>query len=137
MELPIDFEKENLWQPQGYPKLAQLFERHPSTAIFRRFGFLNMMSLLRMQAKLMALEEKKVKNECKDADFTPGNINKLTRSFAKLEECATSQASQPSQASQTSQTSAIETLVQALDDAQNQLKVYSKESWKDREGFWC
>jgi len=44
------------WDPAGYPKLAHLFGRLPEVAVFRKFGPLNMMTLLSLQAKLVMLE---------------------------------------------------------------------------------
>lgn len=45
-------------QPQlrGYSKLAALMGSYPEAAIFRRFGTLNMLNLLRLQAELTDLE---------------------------------------------------------------------------------
>jgi len=43
-------------KPQGYPKLASLMGQHTETAIFRRFGQLNMFNLLSLQAELTDLE---------------------------------------------------------------------------------
>lgn len=40
----------------GYPKLARLMSLSSETAIFRRFGELNMLNLLRLQAELHDLE---------------------------------------------------------------------------------
>lgn len=41
---------------RGYPKLASLMGHHTETAIFRRFGQLNMLNLLSLQAELTDLE---------------------------------------------------------------------------------
>ena len=43
-------------KPRGYPKLAKLMGTHHETAIFRRFGELNMLNLLSLQAELTDLE---------------------------------------------------------------------------------
>ena len=43
-------------KPRGYAKLAKLMSSHYETAIFRRFGELNMVNLLSLQAELMDLE---------------------------------------------------------------------------------
>ena len=48
-------------QPQGYVKLAYLFGRYPDAAVFRRFGHLEMINLLSLQAKLVALDEEYTK----------------------------------------------------------------------------
>jgi hypothetical protein len=114
MPPPTFVQKDGIWQPQGYPKLAQLFERYPSTAIFRRFGFLNMMSLLSLQAELMGLE-RRLKEACRDADFAEGgDTNELTRSFEKLEE------------SRMSPTKEVRLLVQTMDEVQCKTRAYSK-----------
>lgn len=42
---------------RGYPKLADLMSTHPETAIFRRFGALTMLNVLRIQAELQDMEE--------------------------------------------------------------------------------
>ena len=44
--------------PAGYPKLAKRMGLVPETAVFRRFGFLNKLNILYMQAELKYLEEK-------------------------------------------------------------------------------
>jgi len=43
-------------RPPGYLKLASLMGHHTETAIFRRFGQLNMLNLLSLQAELTDLE---------------------------------------------------------------------------------
>ncbi|KAL9080511.1 MAG: hypothetical protein Q9157_000745 [Trypethelium eluteriae] len=52
--------------PAGYPKLGRLMSLIPETAIFRRFGFLNKLDLLYMQAELKDLEEKLIKVQRRD-----------------------------------------------------------------------
>jgi hypothetical protein len=42
----------------GYLKLAYLMALAPEVAIFRKFGLLNVLNLLRQQAELQDLEEK-------------------------------------------------------------------------------
>lgn len=58
----------------GYPKLAYMMSLDGETAIFRRFGELNMITLLRLQAELLDLER-----ELRDvrAEYTKGDITKL------------------------------------------------------------
>ena len=41
---------------RGYPKLAREMDRISEFAIFRRFEYLNMLNLLRLQAELVDLE---------------------------------------------------------------------------------
>ncbi|KAF2725246.1 hypothetical protein K431DRAFT_300152 [Polychaeton citri CBS 116435] len=42
--------------PRGYHRLADLMGHYPETAIFRRFGSLNMLNLLSLQAELIDLQ---------------------------------------------------------------------------------
>jgi hypothetical protein len=42
----------------GYPRLADLMGRHGEIAIFRKFGALNMLNLMSLQAELVELEDK-------------------------------------------------------------------------------
>jgi len=42
--------------PEGYTRLASFMGTHPESAILRRFGFLNAMNLLHLQAELTCLE---------------------------------------------------------------------------------
>lgn len=44
--------------PAGYPRLAALMGTHPEMTAFRRFGSLNALNLLYLQAELMSLEIK-------------------------------------------------------------------------------
>jgi len=53
----------------GYPKLGNLMGSYPTTAIFRRFGELNMLNLLRLQAELQDLEHQLQEIRDED-DFT-------------------------------------------------------------------
>lgn len=50
----------NIMDTNGYHKLAHLMTLAPEAALFRRFGFLNTMNLLRLQAELHDMEEKLV-----------------------------------------------------------------------------
>ncbi|KAH4014499.1 hypothetical protein HBI70_177620 [Parastagonospora nodorum] len=66
----------------GYPSLAELMHSSPDNAIFRRFGELNMLHLLRLQAELQNMESELQKireedsmsndpiRECYAKDFT-------------------------------------------------------------------
>jgi hypothetical protein len=42
----------------GYPQISQLMSQYNELAIVRKFGNLNLLNLLHMQAELMHLEEK-------------------------------------------------------------------------------
>lgn len=56
--------------PPGYPKLAALMNLIPETCIFRRFGTLNSLNLLYLQAELTDIERKL--QEAQIVDFTKG-----------------------------------------------------------------
>jgi hypothetical protein len=43
---------------EGYPQISQVMSQNKELAIVRRFGNLNMLNILHMQAELMHLEEK-------------------------------------------------------------------------------
>ncbi|KAL1643913.1 hypothetical protein SLS58_004588 [Diplodia intermedia] len=43
--------------PAGYPKFAELMSAIPETAVFRRFGALNALNLLYLQAELIHIEQ--------------------------------------------------------------------------------
>jgi hypothetical protein len=51
MTIPIDTQK-----PRGYHRLANLMGHYPEAAIFRRFGALNTIHLLSLQAELIDLQ---------------------------------------------------------------------------------
>lgn len=53
--------------PAGHPKLASLMGLIPEIAVFRRFGFLNKLNLLHMQAELKYLEDKLIKIQQRDS----------------------------------------------------------------------
>lgn len=51
----------------GYPKLARLMSLEPDTAIIRRFGDLNMLNILRLQAELHDMERELKQTREEDA----------------------------------------------------------------------
>ncbi|KAL9083394.1 MAG: hypothetical protein Q9165_008544 [Trypethelium subeluteriae] len=53
--------------PAGYPQLAKWMGLRSETAIFQRFGFLNKLNLLHMQAELKNLEKKLEKAQRRDS----------------------------------------------------------------------
>ena len=63
----------------GYPKLAQLMALHPEAAIVRRFGELNMINVLRLQAELQDMEHQlqEVRNE------DERSLDKVRESYVK------------------------------------------------------
>ena len=51
---------------KGYPKLAILMGENPDVAIFRRFGTMSALNLMRLQAELIDIEEKLRAQQLKD-----------------------------------------------------------------------
>lgn len=49
-------------ESRGYYRLAELMGSYQETAIFRRFGLLNMLNLLSLQAELVNLQRQLVNN---------------------------------------------------------------------------
>jgi hypothetical protein len=73
----------------GYTTLASLMGQHPEVAILRRFGTLNMQTLLYLQAELVGLELKLKRHS--DADKSSGHIERTIydRDWQSLSESAT------------------------------------------------
>ena len=70
------------WCPRGYPKLANLMGSYPESAIFRRFGRLNALTLLSYQAELVDLEHQYL-DCCEEDDTTDDpNVNLLSSDFS-------------------------------------------------------
>lgn len=46
------------WTAKGYPRLAQLMGGYADVAIFRRFGTLNCLNILSLQAEILDLEDR-------------------------------------------------------------------------------
>jgi hypothetical protein len=53
----VDYPDSNTSSDIGYRKLAKFIAKSPDIAIFRKFGLLNMINLLRLQAELHDLEQ--------------------------------------------------------------------------------
>jgi hypothetical protein len=71
---------------KGYPKLAKFMVECDDVVIFRQFRNLNMINLMRLQAKLMDLELSYSK-ECSDDDSSNDITRKgFTQSFYNLRE---------------------------------------------------
>lgn len=71
--------------PAGYPKLAERMGLIPEIAIFRRFGFLNQLNILYMQAELKDLEEKLEEIQRRDGQSN-GEERRYARDFYFLKE---------------------------------------------------
>lgn len=62
--------------PQDYRRVAKFMSLYPETAIFRRFGSLTMLNLMKLQAELLALEDQIRRiGERDDASETPNEAN--------------------------------------------------------------
>ena len=68
---------------KGYPKLATLMGEFPEVAIFRRFGTLTMLNLMRLQAELVEIEEKLRIKQLQD-DFASLDTEKYSTIFSTL-----------------------------------------------------
>ena len=69
--------------PAGYPKFARWMGLIPEMAAFRRFGFLNKLNLLYMQAELQGLERKLKEVQNRDCQGA-GDEQYFTRDFSFL-----------------------------------------------------
>lgn len=83
------------YQPKGYPRLASLMAREKEVAIFRRFDYLNYLSLLSLQSEIVNLEaELRVASRADDAS-TQGaqaiNTSQYAKNFKILRESGSSQ----------------------------------------------
>jgi len=54
----------------GYHEIAELMARYPATAVFKRFGFLNALDILYLQAELARLEKELLEISRKNRDST-------------------------------------------------------------------
>jgi hypothetical protein len=69
---------------RGYPRLARLMGTYPETAIFRRFGSLTMLNLMRLQAELLNIEyELEILQAQEDASSNP-DLQSYSVDFSKL-----------------------------------------------------
>lgn len=74
----------------GYPKLASLMAASAPAAIFRKFGDLQMINVLRLQARLQDLEQEY--QDIKAEDVTSGELDResLVKDFRQMQEMAES-----------------------------------------------
>jgi hypothetical protein len=74
-------------ETEGYPKLARLMANFPDYAIFRRFGYLSILNLMRFQAELAQLEVDlemcQIQGQVLQRGMGPGHT--YSTSFAELE----------------------------------------------------
>ncbi|KAK4211761.1 hypothetical protein QBC37DRAFT_466946 [Rhypophila decipiens] len=78
--------------PGGYPRLAALISAHPETGIFRRFGQLNALNLLYLQAELTNLENELLR--ARESDLASGHFERLaySRDWQTLQESVSVEA---------------------------------------------
>jgi hypothetical protein len=69
---------------RGYPKLAREMGRISEFAIFRRFEYLNMLNLLRLQAELVNLESELQVLQQQDNDANDGDKSNFSVDFYLL-----------------------------------------------------
>ena len=71
-------------RPKGYNKLAILMSKNPEVAILRRFGTLNMLNLLYLQAELAELERKFETAYLDDAVSNNADVREFCKSMVAL-----------------------------------------------------
>lgn len=81
----------------GYPRLASLMGAHPEIATFRRFGALNALNLLYMQAELTDLENSLHKQAKSDAESGHPDRSIYHRDWQTLSESLTTEDGNPAQ----------------------------------------
>jgi hypothetical protein len=80
---PFNYMPEYLKLPEnGYRALANTMAKRRDLAIFRKFGALNMLNLLNLQAELMELQDRLVERFHKDDEAWKLNPNSRTWRFA-------------------------------------------------------
>lgn len=112
--------------PAGYPRLASLMGAHPEMATFRRFGSLNALNLLYLQAELVDLENKLLKQAKTDAESGHFEPSIYHRDWQTLSESMTTEDGNPTQ---------WHTMLEVRD----KLKEYSEsiESFAVASGLWA
>lgn len=75
----------------GYPKLASLMAASAPATIFRKFGELQMISLLRLQARLQDLEQEYRYIRTEDVASGEGGRSGLVKDFRQMQDMAESE----------------------------------------------
>lgn len=70
--------------PKGYHRLADLMSRYSEAAVFRRFGALNMLNLLSLQAELIDLQDQFHDMWAEDDDSSDPNEKQFSTYFRLL-----------------------------------------------------
>jgi len=81
----------------GYSRLASLMGAHPETAIVRRFGFLNALNLLYLQAELAHLENDLREQAAADAESGHFERSLYSRDWQTLSESGATEDGNPAQ----------------------------------------
>lgn len=76
--------------PSGYPKLAGLMAVSAPAAIFRKFGELQMINLLRLQARLQNLEQEYQDIRTEDLASNEPGLASLIKDFRQMQDMAES-----------------------------------------------
>lgn len=71
-------------EPRGYHRLAELMGQYPEVAIFRRFGPLNMLNLLSLQAELIDLQVEFRDIWAEDEESTDDTEKRFSTYFRQL-----------------------------------------------------
>jgi hypothetical protein len=124
---PVKVEK------RGYHKLALLMDEQNETAIFRRFGKLNLLNLMALQAELVELEDDFNTSWDDDETSTDPDRKQLAVSFKALRKSQSAIASPNSRASENAGASPTVPEPKArqgkiLLDIREKLKEYSQHS---------
>lgn len=77
--------------PSGYPKLAGLMAASAPAAIFRKFGELQMINLLRLQARLQDLEQEYRDIRTEDLASDEPGLASLVKDFRQMQDMAESE----------------------------------------------
>ncbi|OHE91159.1 hypothetical protein CORC01_13535 [Colletotrichum orchidophilum] len=82
------FQDSGRFPERGYGNLANLFARSPEVAIFRKFGYLSMMNLLRLQSELQELEQQLEDTREEDRNSTDPIRREYESSFRTMKQYA-------------------------------------------------
>lgn len=83
--------------PAGYPRLASLMGAHPDMATFCRFGFLNALNLLYLQAEIVGLDEEWRKRSTVNAESGQFERSIYHRDWQTLSESLKTEDGNPTQ----------------------------------------
>lgn len=84
-----------LAEPAGYPKLASFMSRYPSAMVFRRFTWISVLNVLRLQAELQRMEEDLLDTLQEDSQSDHPEVRLYCTDFALLREKLQEKAGNP------------------------------------------